>query len=168
MRSVKDWVLCAGLWAASAAVAAGQTGIYGEFSAAKLTSNTGWLFGPTVGFYHDRGEGLFAYGYDVRGSFVHGGTENLDSVLAGGRLALTPHILPVKPYGEVLGGFGHYSDGSSNYSNRFEYQFLGGLDLTVFPHVDWRVAEFSYGGLAVLNIAQHPKTLSTGIVFRLP
>jgi hypothetical protein len=51
---------------------------------------------------------------------------------------------------------------------KFEYQFLGGFDFTVFPRVDWRIAEFSYEGLAGLNGGFHPESISTGIVLRLP
>ena len=36
-----------------------QTAIYAEATAAKIpAANTGWMFGPTVGLYHDNGLGL--------------------------------------------------------------------------------------------------------------
>jgi len=158
--------------------AQGQTAVYGEFTAAKSAPNASWMYGPTVGLYHDSGHGLIATGFDVRGTFAgrgdtngHGTSQSLDTVLVGVRLAVTPHVLPIKPYGEVLGGVGHLKTGQGSArtsSTKFAYQFVGGLDLTIFPRVDWRVAEFSYGRLAGLGDSFAPKTLSTGIVFRLP
>jgi hypothetical protein len=38
----------------------------------------------------------------------------------------------------------------------------------VLPRLDWRVVEFSYGGLSALNGTLNPRTLSTGLVLRLP
>jgi hypothetical protein len=162
-----------------AGVAQAQTAIYGEFTAAKLSApNTSWLYGPTVGLYHDTGHGLVATGLDVRGTFAGRGDTNganssqtLDTLLGGLRLAVTPHVLPIKPYAEALGGLGHLKTGQGSArtsSTKFAYQFVGGVDFTIFPRVDWRVVEFSYGRLAGLGDSFVPKTLSTGIVLRLP
>lgn len=168
MRLLKLAVLILGLWSIGSGVVQGQTAIYGEFNAAKLNATSGWLMGPTLGFYHDNGYGIFSAGFDVRGSLVGRGATQLDSLLVGGRLAVTPHVIPLKPYVEALGGLGHYADNTGNTSNRFQYQFLGGLDLTVLPRVDWRVVEFSYGGVASMSGTFNPEVISTGIVFRLP
>jgi hypothetical protein len=84
---------------------------------------------------------------------------------------LNLHIIPLHPYVEATAGVGNlnFEGGSPTNSTRFEYQFLGGLDYTVLPRIDWRVAEFSYGELSALNgNSFHPRTLSTGIVLRLP
>jgi hypothetical protein len=156
-----------------------QTAIYGEFTAAKLSApNTSWMYGPTVGLYHDSEHGLFATGLDVRGTFAGRGNSNgpytnetLDTIEGGVRLAVTPRVLPLKPYGEVLGGFGHLKTGEGSArtsSTKFAYQFVGGVDFTLLPRIDWRVVEFSYGRLAGLGDSFVPKTLSTGVVFRLP
>ncbi len=156
-----------------------QTAIYGEFTAAKLSApNTSWMYGPTVGLYHDSEHGLFATGLDVRGTFAGSGNtkgaytnQTLDTLLGGVRLAVTPRVLPFKPYGEILGGLGHLKVGQGSArtsSTKFAYQFVGGVDFTILPRVDWRVVEFSYGRLAGLSDSFVPKTLSTGIVFRLP
>ena len=71
-----------------------------------------------VGLYHDNGLGLVAYGYDVRGAFLrHGDTngndtnESLTTLEAGVRFAVTPHVLPIKPYVEALGGYGGLTAG---------------------------------------------------------
>jgi hypothetical protein len=162
-----------------AGAAQAQTAIYGEFTAAKLsTPNTSWMYGPTVGLYHDSEHGLFATGLDVRGTFAGRGNTNgaytsqtLDTLLGGVRLAVMPRVLPFKPYGEILGGLGHLKVGQGSArtsSTKFAYQFVGGVDFTILPRVDWRVVEFSYGRLAGLSDSFVPKTLSTGIVFRLP
>jgi hypothetical protein len=159
--------------------ACAQTAIYGEFTAAKVDSaHTPWMYGPTIGLYHDSGHGLLATGLDVRGTFAGRGDTNgsnsrqtLDTLMGGVRLAVTPRVLPIKPYGEVLGGLGHLKTGQGSArtsSTKFAYQFIGGVDFTILPRVDWRVVEFSYGRLAGLGDSFAPKTLSTGIVFRLP
>lgn len=156
-----------------------QTGVYGGFTAGKVSAaNTPWMYGPTIGLYHDNGLGLVAYGYDVRGSFLRRGdtngsdtNESLTTIEGGVRFAVTPHILPVKPYVEALGGYGGLTSGQGvarTSGGHLTYQFLGGVDFTFFPRLDWRVVEFSYGGLSGLGSSYHPKTLSTGLVFRLP
>ena len=149
-----------------------QTGVYLDFSAAKLSAGTGdWMYGPTVGLYHSVGYGLVSAGLDARGTFLTRDGAHLYSGLVGPRLALTPHVLPFKPYVEGLVGVGNYGTGAvggNATSTNFEYQLLGGVDMTILPRIDWRVVEFSYGGLSVLNGSYNPKTLSTGIVLRLP
>ena len=80
-----------------------------------------------------------------------------------------PQVLPISPYVEGLAGVGHFDYGQSQGSaTKFEYQFLGGVDYTLIPRLDWRVVEFSYGGLSAFNGSLHPKTISTGLVLRLP
>lgn len=156
-----------------------QTAVYGEFTAAKVSSSSApWMYGPTIGLYHDSGHGLLATGLDVRGTFAGRGdtkgsnsSQTLNTLMGGVRLAVTPRVLPIKPYGEVLGGLGHLKTGQGSArtsSTKFAYQFIAGLDVTVLPRVDWRVVEFSYGRLAGLGDSFAPKTLSMGVVFRLP
>jgi hypothetical protein len=177
MQSIKICLL--GMMALGlAGVAQTQTAIYGEFTAAKSAPGASWMYGPTVGLYHDSGHGVFAIGLDVRGTFAGrgdtngaGSSQSLDTLMGGVRLAATPHVLPIKPYVEALGGLGHLKTGQGSTrtsSTKFAYQFLGGVDFTILPRIDWRVVEFSYGRLAGLSDSFVPKTLSTGIVFRLP
>lgn len=157
----------------------GQTAIYGEFTGGKVSAaHTDWMYGPTVGLYHDNGLGLIALGYDVRGSFLRRGNQNgsdtnesLNTLEVGGRLAVTPHVLPIKPYVEALAGYGGLTVGQGatrESASHATYQFLGGVDFTFFPRLDWRVVEFSYGRLSGLGDTYAPKTISTGLVFRLP
>jgi len=148
--------------------ASAQTAIYAEFSAAQSDAQVNdWIYGPTVGLYHDTGHHVVALGEDVRGTFLNHNGVQIDSGLIGGRVVVTPHVLPIKPDVEALAGVGRYS-ANSTATMDFEYQFLGGVDFTFFPRVDWRVAEFSYGGISVLNGSYNPKTVSMGLVFRLP
>ncbi len=161
------------LVAFSAMSASAQLGIYGEFSAAKLNvPNTDWIYGPTFGGYLDKGHfWIFHSGVDARGAILgSGGNTSLDSGLVGPRVSLHLHPVPIHPYIEALVGAGHadYGQGSAKVSaTKFQYQFLGGLDLTILPRIDWRMVEFSYGGLSGLGSSFNPKTLSTGIVIRL-
>jgi hypothetical protein len=156
-----------------------QIGLYGTFDAGKLNSpNTPWLYGGTVGLYLDHGHGLIATGFDARAEFLrHGGNSgtntdtSIKSGLAGVRLAVIPHVLPLKPYAEGLVGGGHINVGQGSArtsTTAFEYKVLGGLDFTFFPRLDWRVVEFGYGGFSGQASGVHPKSVSTGIVFRLP
>lgn len=149
-----------------------QIGLYAEFGGSKIDSpSNDWIYGPTFGIYADFLPLPFIHlGADLRGSVLGPGQDTkLYSGLLGPRLSLHPHVLPLMPYLEGLGGVGHYDFGTGQDSNtKFEYQFLAGIDYTLIPRLDWRVIEFSYGGLSVFNGDLHPKTISTGVVLRLP
>ena len=109
--------------------------------------------------------GRFLRRGDTRGA---GSNESLNTLEVGVRAAVTPHVLPIKPYVEALVGYGGLTTGqgrSRQDGSHATYQFLGGLDLTFLPRLDWRVVEFSYGRLSGLGDAYAPKTLSTGLVF---
>ena len=155
-----------------AGMAHAQWAVYGTFTGSKLdTAGTPWLYGGTVGIYRDHGHGLIATGFDARGEFVQRSDTSLNSGLAGLRLAATPHVLPLKPYVEGLVGVGSVSVGQGSAktsTTAFEYKVLGGIDFTFFPRLDWRVVEFGYGGFTGDASAIHPKTLSSGLVLRLP
>lgn len=150
-----------------------QVSVYGEFGAAKLNvPDTSWIYGPTFGAYYDPLQAaIVSVGLDARGAFLGTGSTKLNSGMIGPRLVLTPHAVPLHPYVEGLIGVGHYQfgpGGAQTSATKFEYQFLGGLDLTVLPRIDWRLVEFSYGGVSYLSSSFNPKTISMGIVVRLP
>jgi hypothetical protein len=149
-----------------------QTGIYAEFGASKVDAlSNDWIYGPTFGVYHDfYSLPVFHLGADLRGNVLGiSQTTTLTSGMLGPRVSLHPRVLPAMPYLEAMGGIGHYDYGNrQGSSTQFEYQFLAGIDDTVLPRLDWRIVEFSYGGLSALNGTLHPKTLSTGLVLRLP
>lgn len=162
-----------------------QIGIYGRFDATRLsgTSNSfetlGWYEGGGGGVYYDFAHfGPIGLGADVRGNFLAGNQHKFKSVLGGVRLSVHPPVLPIRPYvqGSIgVGGASHNGLGNSGtiYSNKFEYQVLGGLDYTLLPHIDWRVAEVGYGRISGISSgASAPAvnlfTIGTGIVVRLP
>lgn len=154
----------------SSVEAKAQTGVYATFTAGKTGSpNTDWVYGPTVGAYFDSSHLPFLeWGADVRGVFLGGsGTNQIQSGLVGPRLVAHVPVIPIKPYGEFLVGVGH-AQTSSGSATKFQYQGLLGVDATIFPRIDWRVVEFSYGGLPSFNGGTNPKTISTGLVFRIP
>jgi hypothetical protein len=178
MRMV--WVgLLAGVLGVTGGSARAQTGVYAEFTGAKMSAaNTPWSYGPTFGLYHDSGYGPIAAGFDIRAAFLSrgdtngaGSSQTINTGLGGVRLAITPHVLPIKPYGEVLGGYGHLEAGqgaSRTSGTHLAYEFLGGVDFTFFPRLDWRVVEFGYVGMTGIGGSFAPKQLSTGLVLRLP
>ena len=148
-----------------------QIGIYGQFSASNFNlPNTGWQYGTTFGLYDTPWHiPFFALGLDGRGTVLGSGSTKITSGLAGPRLTFKPHVLPVMPYVEAVVGAGNarYGAGIATTNvTKLEYQFLGGVDYTLLPHIDWRVVEFSYGGFSGQNF--NPQTLSTGLVVRLP
>jgi hypothetical protein len=151
-----------------------QLGVYGAFTTEKLNvpGYSNWINGGTFGGYLGSAHfALLNLGVDLRGSFAGGSGTSFDSGAIGPRLAFNPHVLPIHPYIEVTAGIGHasFTGEPTNDVTKFEYQFLGGVDYTFLPRIDWRVVEFSYGGLAGLNSNSfHPKAISTGIVLRLP
>ena len=63
----------------------------------------------------------------------------------------------------MLGGFSSHTAGTSA-----NYRWVGGIDTTILPRVDWRIADYSYsgGGITQGNITRHPQSLTTGIVLR--
>jgi len=75
------------------------------------------------------------------------------------------------PYGEALIGVAHFSVGQGaahTEGNDFTWALNAGLDLTVLPHIDWRMVDYTYGGIPGNSLQSNPNTVSTGIVVRLP
>jgi hypothetical protein len=149
-----------------------QLGLYGTFTAQDLSvpDNSGFnLYGGTLGAYLASGQvAILSAGVDLRGSYTKGNSTSFIMGAIGPRIGLNIPI--IHPYVEGLIGVANIdvAGGSPLSGTRFEYQFLGGLDFTIFPRLDWRVAEFSYGGMSSNDANIHPKTLSTGLVLRLP
>lgn len=150
------------LLCAVAAPAHAQFAIYGMGSAGILGAtpripgtnspqNAGFAAGGwTIGAYDDLTKvGPVYFGLDGRyfsqsssnsnqyGNKVHGG-------LVGVRLSLHLPILPLKPYAQAeVGGVGTNYGVNANTTSSSAWQLSGGVDLTVFPHVDLRA---EYGG----------------------
>jgi hypothetical protein len=149
--------------------------------------------GGTGGVYYDFLKlGPVKLGADLRGSILNtkrgayvnfnGPGARIYSVLGGVRASFHTPIKSLKPYiqGSVGLGrsdYGLYGGAASNqalpnaiYSN-FEYEGLAGLDIKLLPILDWRVAEFGYGGLDPFGTYSHNypiKQVSMGFVFHLP
>jgi len=170
---MKRLMLAAGLCMACSGGAGAQTAVYAGFSASDFhLANVNWQYGPTFGLYYDHwGLGPLKAGVDVRASLLGVGTEKITSVLAGPRVQLQPRVVPLMPYAEVLIGGGHADIGQGVAhvdKTEVEYQVLGGLDATIFPHLDWRIVDYSWGDVTNLGEPLRPSTLSTGLVLRLP
>jgi hypothetical protein len=110
---------------------------------------------------------------------ANGPGAHIYSALGGVRASFQTPIKSLKPYiqGSVGLGrsdYGIFSSGGSGpnaiHSN-FEYEGLAGLDIKLLPIMDYRVAEFGYGGLNPFGTYSHNypiKQVSMGFVFHLP
>jgi hypothetical protein len=152
--------------------------------------NTADPLGGTGGIYYDFMKlGPVKLGADLRGSilttkrganvsFNDTGTR-IYSALGGVRGTFQTKYAPLKPYIQLSAGLGRSDYGLSNTTstghvilyNNFEYEGLAGLDIKLLPIMDWRVAEFGYGGLNPFGTYSHNypiKQVSMGFVFHLP
>ena len=157
-------------------------------------ANTVDPVGGTGGVYYDFMKlGPVKLGADLRGSIMttkrgaylnfNGPGAHIYSVLGGVRGSFQTPVKALKPYVQISAGLGRSDYGlysslpASNqrvpnviYSN-FEYEGLAGLDIKLLPIMDWRVAEFGYGGLDPFGTFSHNypiKQVSMGFVFHLP
>lgn len=135
-------------------VAHGQVGVYamasGGFLGAGTASGSFSAYGGTFGLYDNFVRlGPLKLGGDLR-YFQDTSSNNssydnkLRGGLAGPRLVLSLPLIPFKPYlqaeiGDVATNYGV----QSGLNNSFAYQIQGGLDFTIFPHLDLRA---EYGG----------------------
>ena len=153
----------------SAVAGRAQIGICAGFTGAHLNSASGrstTVYGPLIGAYLQTGR-FIAIGGDLRGSFLNGSSNQFYTGAIGPRIAIKPPVFPIKPYGEALFGFASYNGGNGSPNTTYvNYQLLAGVDATILPRIDWRVIEFDYS--AVYNDPINAKTLTTGLVFRLP
>jgi hypothetical protein len=123
--------------------------------------NDDWNAVGTFGFYYGLlHAAILDISVDARGDL----SSNIKSGFVGPRVAVKLPVIPIKPYGEFILGVSTYS-APARLPNDFAYRFVVGLDTTILPHIDWRVADFSY---AINNSANgtHAKTLSSGLVVR--
>lgn len=125
--------------------------------------NDDWHGAGTFGFYYGIVHAvIFDISVDARGDL----SSNIKSGFVGPRVAVKVPVLPLKPYGEFIFGVSTYSTPAHlPIPNDFAYRYVFGLDTTILPHIDWRVADFSYALNDSAN-GTHAKTLSTGLVVR--
>lgn len=150
-----------------------QTGLYATFSASNFnTPNTDWQYGPSFGLYHDAWHlPLLGIGFDMRATLLGSGETKAYSGYIGPHIQLHPHVLPIRPYIEGLVGGGRVAVGEGSATEdktALAYEGLAGVDWTILPRIDWRVAEFSFGSFSNLDSSVTPRTISTGLVLRLP
>jgi hypothetical protein len=149
--------------------------------------------GGTGGVYYDFMKlGPMKLGVDARGSILttkrgayinfNGPGARIYSVLGGVRGVFQP-TKSLKPYLQISVGLGRSDYGlytgrpastqplPNVIYNNFQYEGLAGLDIKLLPVLDWRVAEFGYGGLDPFGTYSHNypiKQVSMGFVFHLP
>ena len=157
-------------------------------------ANTVDPLGGTGGVYYDFLKlGPVKLGADLRGSILttkrgayinfNGPGARIYSVLGGVRGSFQTPVKSLKPYLQISAGLGRSDYGlytgrpaSSQplpnvIYNNFQYEGLAGLDIKLLPILDWRVAEFGYGGLDPFGTNSHNypiKQVSMGFVFHLP
>ena len=142
-----------------------RVAVYGSVGAEKSGQpNQGWAKAGVIGLYADAANlGPLAVAVDVRGDCA---TDN-KSFIVGPRLALHFPAFPLKPYSEILVGRTSYTQPSNpniHLDSRFTASYVGGIDTTIFPHLDWRIFDFTY---ALDNgLANRRKNLTTGLVVR--
>jgi hypothetical protein len=150
--------------------------------------------GGTGGVYYDFMKlGPVKLGADVRGSILttkrgayinfNGPGAHIYSVLGGVRGSFQTPVKSLKPYLQISvglgrGDYGLYTGRPASTQplpniiyNNFQYEGLAGLDIKLLPVLDWRVAEFGYGGLDPFGTYSHNypiKQVSMGFVFHLP
>jgi hypothetical protein len=139
-----------------------------------LTSDSFSAYGGTFGVYDNyRHWGPVKFGGDGRffiQSSKHGTYGNqLRGGLVGARLALFSHAVPFSPYIQAeIGGVGTNYGTQSQRSTSFSYQVQGGLDYTIFPHLDGRF-EYGAGQIGALfpGNRQEMQQIGLGLVVRI-
>lgn len=171
---------CAGLQAKA------QVAVYGMGSAGFLSGvnegggtlshivNSSSAYGGTFGIYDDFAHwGPLAFGGDGR-FFVQSNSSStrygnqLRGGLAGARLAIFSHFIPFSPYVQAeIGGVSTNYGTQPQSSTSFAYQIQGGLDFTIFPHLDAR-AEYGAGQNGAISpvALQEMQQLGIGLVVR--
>jgi hypothetical protein len=142
-----------------------RVAVYGTVGGEKSgIPNAGWGTAGIVGLYAGTNNfGPLAVAVDVRGDFA----SDHRSFLAGPRLALHFPAFPLKPYSEILVGRTSYDKTSSGFQRdaNWNASYVGGIDTTIFPHIDWRIFDFTYK-LNDSGSSNHQKALTTGLVLR--
>lgn len=95
---------------------------------------------------------------------------SINSVTFGPRIVLhIPHAHLLRPYGEVLVGEAHVDAGqgfATISSGSFAATVVGGADLHLIPHLDWRVIDYAFSRDNGGHTYQH--SITTGLVLRFP
>jgi hypothetical protein len=180
-RKLRIPLLLAGLLLlAPLAAQAANGGIYAAFSTTSLsTSGSSRFNGGTLGGYAEvnlkHSFDFLNVGGDARFSIEHanqsGVSESYDTYMVGPEISFKTHITPLRPYAEFLFGGAHVSASASLYgitaSDSQSYgavNYIAGADVTLVPHLAWRLLELNYAKFNGISST----TFSTGLVLRLP
>jgi hypothetical protein len=167
--------------------AQGQVAIYGMGSGGflssvnapagptSLSSASLSAYGGTFGVYDNiRHWGPVRFGGDARFFIQSDSNSNaygnqLRGGLGGARLALFSHAVPFSPYIQAeIGGVGTNYGTQSQRTTTFSYQIQGGLDYTIFPHLDGRI-EYGAGEIGAYfpGNRQEMQQIGLGLVVRI-
>ena len=147
-----------------------QIGLFGELAATHDSNAQTWYKGFTGGGYANAFNlGPLHLGLGLRGSYKTGNSYTYRNFVVGPRLEVRPPAIPISPYIEGVAGVGnlHVTSGSSD--TKVQYGVIGGLNYTVFPHIDLRLPDIEY--LHMSSGSQNPTlnllSLGIGVVVRL-
>jgi len=175
--SFGKWVGSVLLGFGMGAVAHGQLGVYGTYSANKLGGITCLATAPNVcssgggsvnpsglggGVYYDfKTLGPIRLGGDLRGGVLHSnksaaavtGGKNAttaNTVLAGVRASFRTPYSALKPYIEGAGGWtrSDATEAAHTYDNFAQYEVFAGADIKIFPILDLRAVELGIGNMS--------------------
>lgn len=139
--------------------------LFAEFSGGRTGQGEGVVWGGSAGAYM-QGSLL---GLVVRGTALPSNSAiRLYDATLGPRMAVS---LPfVRVYAELGGGMGHtgYYDSTGNLASAWgaAWQANLGFARTIFPRVEWRILEGSYGRIYT-GSSVSPVMLSTGLTFHV-
>lgn len=147
-----------------------ETAVFGELNFARPGQGAGNVLGGTLGGY----EQGYLFGVGVRGTVDSVGSDiHVYQATIGPRVTIRLPSLTV--FGELGGGIGHagyhrFDSLNSVVTSSWgaSWQANAGVDWGILPFgLKWRVVEFGYGKV-YSGPGVTPKTISTGIVWRLP
>jgi hypothetical protein len=148
---------------APSATGGANSGVYALFDGGRPNFGSNWLVGGTVGGYFQSKSLL---GLDGKVAALRWGPsqDHQYFALIGPRFAFNRGRWT--SFGTAEGGIGHarYFDGSGYGAS---WMLTGGLDIRINSRLRWRVGQFSYGGIDVLNHGLNPKIISSGVVIKL-
>lgn len=131
-----------------------------------------WVFGPQFGFYDDFMHlGPVHLGSDFRGSILSHDNAKFNNGMAGVRASVHTVALPISPYVEASAGIAGFNYGRKQEMTKIlQYELSGGVDVTIFPRVDWKLVEIGGGGLTTFGKGQGGANgtfhISTGLALR--
>jgi len=152
----------------------------GPYAFLGQNSTSAVFYGVNFGILYDFPSATkLTFGMDMRDSILHANNAGLNNFLVGPRIVAKPFKRPASLYIEPVVGLGiSRAPQAILHVKKVEYGVYGGLDYTIYHHIDWRVFEVGYTSLqtesseTVGGTAAVPSTaminFSTGFVFRFP